>query len=302
MSALDFDTSSLLQLQRRMASAVMQPLTSDEKMRAQRDDGTDMQHEAAAYVKPNDRLSSFDRLEIYNRQYWFRIFASFEEDYPGLQAVLGREAFEVMMRAYLESCPSSSFSLRNLGAGLSAWLAANQSCLGAPIQLAQDMARLEWAHIEAYDAAELPVPTAQQMAAVNLDTQLLLQPYVRILELAYPVDDLLIQVRHESGSSDASSNNASSERKNAPVHRVATMEPSHLYLAVHRQQFVVYYKRLQREEFLMLQAILDELSLEVVMERAFDTSTITETDRGPYLQQTFQTWATLGWLCQPDNL
>ena len=28
---------------------------------------------AEAIIKPNDRLTSFERLEIYNRQYWFRI-------------------------------------------------------------------------------------------------------------------------------------------------------------------------------------------------------------------------------------
>ena len=44
---------------------------------------------AASYIKPNDRLTSFERLEIYNRQYWFRVLGSMVEDFPGLRAVLG---------------------------------------------------------------------------------------------------------------------------------------------------------------------------------------------------------------------
>src|SRR5664279_3919175 len=64
--------SALLELQRRVAAAVMQPLTRDEGMRRKTADGRSMQTEAEAIIKPNARLSSFDRLEIYNRQYWFR--------------------------------------------------------------------------------------------------------------------------------------------------------------------------------------------------------------------------------------
>ena len=35
-------------------------------------------------VKPNDRLTSTERLNIYHRQYWYRILDSFNEDFPGL--------------------------------------------------------------------------------------------------------------------------------------------------------------------------------------------------------------------------
>jgi hypothetical protein len=38
---------------------------------------------AAEFIKPNDRLSSFERLEIYNRQYWFRVLDCLYDDYPG---------------------------------------------------------------------------------------------------------------------------------------------------------------------------------------------------------------------------
>ena len=75
----------------------------------------------AEFIKPNDRLTSFERLEIYNRQYWYRIFSCFAEDFPGLRAVLGDRKFERLARAYLARYPSESFCLRNLG---SPWLRA----------------------------------------------------------------------------------------------------------------------------------------------------------------------------------
>ncbi len=290
----------LMQLQRRMANAVMQPLTANETMRLQREDCTPMQDEAAAFIKPNDRLTSFERLEIYNRQYWFRLYSAFEEDFPGLQAVLGNIAFEQLMHTYLEACPSASYTLRNLGARLAGWLEENPSWIEPRRQLALDMTRLEWAHIEAYDAAELPILTPEYMAAINVGTHLHLQPYVHLLEVSYPVDDLLIQVRHEAGSSNTSSNNAAMERKLKSVPLIEQIEPAHLYLAIHRQQFMVYYKQLAPEEYRLLRALKPNEPMGLAIDIAFVESQIAEQDRGALVQQIFQAWATLGWLCHPQ--
>ena len=64
---------SLAELQREMAAAVMMPLTADEDMRAKAADGRPMSQVAASFIAPNSRLTPFERLEIYNRQYWFRV-------------------------------------------------------------------------------------------------------------------------------------------------------------------------------------------------------------------------------------
>jgi len=39
-------------------------------MRQRAQDGHSVAEEAESFIKPNDRLTSFERLEIYNRQYW----------------------------------------------------------------------------------------------------------------------------------------------------------------------------------------------------------------------------------------
>ena len=94
---------SLLSLQRRMARAVMTPLTPNERMRRLAPDGRPMRRVAAGFIKPNDRLTSFERLEIYNRQYWFRILSGFAEDFPGVRAVLGGRRFDALSKAYLQA-------------------------------------------------------------------------------------------------------------------------------------------------------------------------------------------------------
>src|SRR3569623_1649739 len=107
--------TSLLELQRRVAHAVMQPLTKEEGMRQRSAEGQSLVREAEELIKPNSRLTSFERLEIYNRQYWFRVLSCFAEDFPGLRAIVGAKKFEALSRAYLLDCPSVSFTLRNLG-------------------------------------------------------------------------------------------------------------------------------------------------------------------------------------------
>src|SRR5260370_40949022 len=80
-------------LQRTMARAVMQPLTSAERMQRTAPDGQPMRRYAERFIKPNDRLTSFARLEIYNRQYWFRVLSSMIADFSDLRAGLGDRRF-----------------------------------------------------------------------------------------------------------------------------------------------------------------------------------------------------------------
>src|ERR1051326_1085649 len=57
---------NLDQLQRAVFDVIRQPLTEDERMREQTLAGRSTHEIAETIVKPNDRLSSAERLEIYN--------------------------------------------------------------------------------------------------------------------------------------------------------------------------------------------------------------------------------------------
>jgi hypothetical protein len=291
--------SELLELQRRFAAAVMHPLTGAETMPRKRRDGASNAADADALIKPNDRLSSFERLEIYNRQYWFRLYSSIEEDCPGLKAILGGRKFDKLVRAYLTDCPSQSFSLRNLASRLEEWLTAHPEYIEPRRELAMDMVRLEWAHIEAFDAAEEPLLDPDDLAAIHEGSRLRLQPHLRLLQLRYPVDDLLIEVRDANGSSDGSSNNASAARKTRHVRRVAMLRPEPIYLAVHRHENSVYYKRLDAEDYRLLEALIAGRPLGAAIDFAFEDSALAEEDRGAFLQQAFASWMALGWFFRP---
>jgi len=292
----------LATLQRAVARAVMQPLTRNERMQRVAPGGERMHAYAARYIKPNDRLSSFDRLEIYNRQYWFRVLGGLAEDFPGLRAVLGGQRFESMCKAYLTECPSRSFTLRNLGAHLETWLRQNPSWIRNRRELALDMVRLEWADIEAFDGQAKPPLRSEDLReedAANL--QLSIQPYVRLLELHYPVDDLLLEVKHGDDTPDFASNAMQERRKRSKVRAVAKLEPAQIFLAVHRLDFSVYFRRIEPEEFFLLNAVRNGKTVERAIELAFRKSSVPAADRVTFVQHSFQTWATLGWFCKPEE-
>jgi hypothetical protein len=292
----------LLALQRTMARAVMQPLSKSEHMQEKAPGGGKMRAYASRFIKPNDRLTSFERLEIYNRQYWFRLFSALAEDFPGLRSVLGEKQFDAMCKAYIVDCPSTSFTLRNLGARMESWLRANPKWAGKKQTLALDIARLEWADIEAFDNASEPALRTEDLAAADAATLTLkLQPYVRLLDFAYPVDDLLLAVRKEDDDTDFASNAFAEKRKKKHVRAIAKLKPQPIFLVVHRIDNSVYYRRTQPEEFAVLKMLGKRKTLGEALDAAFRKSELPLEARAASVQKWFQTWATLGWFCRPQQ-
>ena len=285
--------SGLKAFQQRMAAAVMAPATRRGTLPRRRADGVRMDAEAAAFVKPNDRLSSLERLEIYHQQYWLRVLGSLAEDFPGLGAVLGRSRFDRLARAYLAECPSRSFTLRNLGSRLPDWLDAHPAWTAPRSGLALDTARLEWAHIEAFDAASGPLPDAGDLALLAEDTRLHLQPHLRLLRLDYPVHRVLVRLRQELAG--ASGNHALAAARPRALRRIPDCAPESTFLAVHRHDLTVYYKPLDPEAFRILEAIGAGASLGEAIEAGFRASAMPEAERPPFLHQAFHDWASFGW-------
>jgi hypothetical protein len=291
---------NLLELQRRMSQDVMRPLTPDFKMQTMTEQGAPTDEIAASYIKPNPLLTSFERLEIYNRQYWFRVIGAVSEDFPALNSVLGQERFDSLVLAYLRENPSASFSLRNLGARLPAWLASYPDLAGPRHALAVDVARLEWAYIEAFDGASLAPLGLQDFASLGADSILRLQPHVQLLDLQYPVDEVVLSVRKTAPDIDIVSNAMSEHRQTSHV-TLPGMSRSNLYLAVHRFDNSVYYRRIEREEFLLLADLRDGDSIATAIKSAFEGTKLTPDLQAARVLQYFSHASEFGWFCLPTQ-
>ncbi len=296
---------NLEQLQREVFGVIRQPLTASERMRTRTLDGRSTKKIAAEIIKPNSRLTSVERLEIYNRVYWFRILSSLAEDFPGLRGVIGQKKFDKVLLAYLTELPSESFTLRNLGSRLEPWLRKNRKLIPKVERLALDMVRLEWADIEAFDGAEYPKLTEEDLGHLEDDPVLHLQPHLQLLDLAYPADDLLISIRNNADpepENDIASNVVvMPDKHRASRKRVPLPKPKKTYLAVHRQGYEVYFKRLQPEGFVLLRALKDGKGLSTAIEASVQWTNKPVGRITEQLHDWFANWSSLGWFCRPPE-
>lgn len=289
----------LASLQREMAAAVMQPLTEDEGMRSTAADGRPMDAVAKSFIAPNSRLTAFERLEIYNRQYWFRVMGALAEDFPGLRAMVGGRKFDALSIAYLTEHPSRSFTLRNLGSRLPEWLDAHPELAGRRHRLAVDVARIEWAFVEAFDSAEKSPLTVDQIATLDGNSRLALQPHLCLIELHYPADDLVLGL-HKREKRQTSEAGVEHDGDDASPITMPLLRPRRTWLAAHRVDLAVYYRRLEREEFRMLAAIREGLLLGEAISAGFAGSRIAESRQAERIREWFANWGELGWICAPE--
>jgi hypothetical protein len=297
--------AQLKELQSLMAGAVFRPLTAQDGMQSRWTDGRVMTEVADSFIKPNDRLTSFDRLEIYNRVYWFRVLDCLYDDYPGLRAVLGEEKFMRLITAYLAKYPSASFTLRNLGSRLEKFIREEPKWVAPRFAIALDMTKFEWAQVVAFDDPANPVITTDDILdAPPAKLRLGLQPYLSLLELNYAVDEFFLVVKKGDSAvlRDEASNTFDEKPHSARRRRVIKMpKRERVHLAVHRYDNSLFYKRLEPEAYAIFSGLGRGLSVEKACTRAITTSKRKKVNWPTQLKQWFDEWASLGWFCRPNS-
>ena len=159
-----------------------------------------------------------------------------------------------------------------------------------------DIARLEWAYVEAFDRAAIPPVNGADFAGFDGETKLSLQPHLQLLDLKYPVDVLVLAVHRQTGPSNIMSN-AISERRPTSEAVLPEMTRQDVYLAVHRYDNSVYYRRIDREAFQLLSSLQSGSSLGSALEAAFEVGVHTKEDQATKIQECFAHAAELGWFC-----
>jgi len=284
-----------------MAEALFLPLTADDRMQPRWKDGRKMSTVVDEFIKPNDRLTAVERLEIYSRSYWFRVLDCFYDDYPGLRAVLGNDPFMKLAEAYLAKYPSASFTLRNLGSRLEKFLRTEPKWAGKNFDIAMDLVRFEWAQILAFDeATKTPLHVDELLGADPSRLQLGLQPYISLLELDFPVDDFMLAVKKHDALRSEASNAKTSAPKASNLKRPPLPKREKIFVAVHRHDCALYYKRLTPESYTILTALRKGATVEVACNKALQKAS-RETDWATEIKTWFQNWSSLGWFCRYEK-
>jgi hypothetical protein len=233
--------------------------------------------------------------------YWFRILDSIYDDCPGLRAVLGVPRFMKLAEAFLVKYPSRSFSMRNLPSRLARFIREAPRWTKPHTALCYDVARFEWARVEVFDSAALPVFTADNLLDANpARLKLNLQPYLQLLRLDYPVDDFIHAVKQRA---ELSRGEASNTTMAAPAHvtrgkKALLPAPARTYVAVHRLDATIYFKRLEPAAFKILTALRAGRTLQQALVTGIPRSQNPREDWAGKVQAWFRTWMELGWFCR----
>ena len=149
-------------------------------------------------VLPSKALSSVERLGIYAHMYYARLLEILVEEYPTTRQILGSEIFERACRRFLVRHPSRHRTLNLLSERFPAFLARHLP-RSHRNGLATDVARIERAMEDVFDAPQAEPLTAEQFAAIGAGEwrklRLTMIPALRLLKLRHPANGYMNAVR-----------------------------------------------------------------------------------------------------------
>jgi hypothetical protein len=150
-------------------------------------DGSAAPLDLVRVVNGRGALGPAERLDIYAGMYGTRLLDVLREDFPRTLGIVGDDAFAALARRYLARFPSTNASVRHLGHRFAGFLATEPT---VPEFLA-DLARLEWARVEVFDAADASPLRLADLQSVSADRwpdlRFRLIPACVVMESAWPV-------------------------------------------------------------------------------------------------------------------
>jgi hypothetical protein len=189
-------------------------------------------------VQGRGPLGAQERIDIYANMYYLRLCNTLQEDFPSVATTLGNEQFSALVRAYLPLHPSTHPSLRYLGRQFPAFLATRAEVAVTPFL--PDLARLEWARQEVFDAPDaepLRLPDLQSIAPDEWpDLRLHLIPACEIIACAWNIHEIWKAAEEKDPTGDIAC-------------------PQEVTLRVWRDGFTVYHAAMNAPERSALEAV-----------------------------------------------
>ena len=189
-------------------------------------------------VREHGELGPAQQLDVYAQMYWARLLDVLREDFPRVAVCLGTERFTDIALRYLARNRSTHPSVRHVGSRFAAFLASDAEVQAWPFL--PDLARLEWARLEVFDAPDAePLRVAELQAIPPAGWPALtftLTPAVWLLRSAWPVHEIWAAAE-ERGLYE-------------PVRPVETQ------LRIWRESFTVYHSSMDAAERLALERVL----------------------------------------------
>jgi hypothetical protein len=242
--------TSLDRLQRWMHEVVVHPGTVEDALAGPSSSAPSAER-IEDILLPSRTLTAPQRIEIYHAMYPLRMGEALSSDYPALHHYLGDAGFAELVRAYVQAHPSRGYTLNRLGDHLPEFVKTAPG-LRRP-DFCHDLARLELAITEVFDAPETPPLSEAAIASVPPDAweRAVLTPVAafRLLSFRYPVNAYLQTVKDDNHD-----------------HPKARLKDT--WVAVYRRDYAGYRLELRRSAHDLLAELVAGRSLGEALTRA----------------------------------
>lgn len=229
-------------------------------------------------------LTALERLEIYNQAYFARLLECLRHEYSVLAAALGEELFDAFAVGYLQSHPSTSYTLGLLGAKFPEYLAATrprqEGETGTDAEWPEfmiDLARLERVINEVFDGPGMegqPLLDMGRLTAISPQdwpsSRVVCVPCLRVIQLQFPVNDYFTAMRLKQA--------------------VAVPQPELQFVAVTRRDYRVLRYPLVAAQYELLTALIGGATVGTAIERAAAVSNADDETLADQLREWFQSW------------
>jgi len=209
---------------------------------------------AAAIASDARELSAGQRLGIYRNHHRLSLAAAIATHYPTMRGIVGDEAFDQLAADYVAQFPPTDACLALYGEGFARFLERDPRLGDLPYL--GDVARLDWALIQAQIAPDLPAVTAEDLTSWGADlaaARFRLHPAATLIRSSYP----LLAIRRLALSSNAAA-------------EAVDLASGDCNLLVLRQGADVVWLPLANDAFLFLSALAGGAAL---MEAAYEVDT-----------------------------
>lgn len=175
---------ALLEVQKWFGSVIISPLEEDYSIKEISPSGQSIQDEASMYIRPSKTLKPYQRIEIYNQQYWWRLINILQEAYPCVVRLFAYADFNNLVAIpYLVKYQSRDWSLNTLGKNLPKWIEENYTAEDKPLVL--DAALLDLQFQILFFQPQYPPINNDELSVKRL----YIQPSCSLLKFPY---DLLV--------------------------------------------------------------------------------------------------------------
>jgi hypothetical protein len=212
-------------------------------------------------VRDRPPLSPVERWDIYANMYFYRLRDCLREDFSAVAAIVGEASFHNLVTDYLLAHPPHHFSLRYAGEHLPEFLDTHPLLEQHPYLSA--LARLEYAIVDAFDAADVPPLSSDDLKRVRPEDwphlRLQAAPSLRLLSARWPLGDLWQDAKDGC--------------------EIGMVEAKETHVRVWRKGLRVFHKTVEPSESAALSALIDGATFGAICEILVDAEAAATTLR-----------------------